>query len=95
MHSKLEESPLAGQRTRVEPTNGFPSTAEDGIRSSGKTFHTVGSMITSGELLSLLLDQKMCTSEITAAVLSNMKATIKYQVQFIFNHIHIVLVFLG
>ena len=31
MHSKLEESPLAGPRTRVEPTNGFPSTAEDGM----------------------------------------------------------------
>ena len=24
MHSKLEESPLAGQRTHMEPTNGFP-----------------------------------------------------------------------
>ena len=31
MHSKLKESPVAGPRTHVEPTNGFPSTAEDGM----------------------------------------------------------------
>jgi len=27
-HSKLKESPEAGPHTRVEPTNGFPSTAD-------------------------------------------------------------------
>ena len=28
MYSKVKESPVVGPRTLVEPTNGFPSTAE-------------------------------------------------------------------
>lgn len=28
MHNKLEESPLAGPHTHMEPANGFPSTAD-------------------------------------------------------------------
>jgi len=34
-YKKLKESPVVGPRTRVEPANGFLSTADVGVQFSG------------------------------------------------------------